>query len=125
MPSVPYGIFKGSSGTWRDTHCYTRKRRLSEAGNELLLSKDKIIEIALKYQYESPETFLREFKKNYGTTPFQYRKSREHHIFERIDIHKNQYKNVFDGTGIEHKPMVRNQIVFVGKKFKTTRIGTV
>ncbi|WP_411822389.1 effector binding domain-containing protein [Leptospira sp. 'Mane'] len=101
-------------------HSYTRKRRLSEAGNELLLSKRKIIDIALKYQYETPETFLREFKKNYGTTPSQYRKSREHFMFEKIDIRSDQYKNVFDGTGIECKPMIRNQIAFIGKTFKTT-----
>lgn len=38
---------------------YIRYRKLSLAGEDLLYSKSKIIEIALKYGYETPESFTK------------------------------------------------------------------
>ena len=38
---------------------YIRNRRLSLAGNELAKTGAKVIDIALKYGYESPESFTR------------------------------------------------------------------
>jgi AraC family transcriptional regulator len=48
---------------------YLRYRRLSEAGRELLISDEKIIDIALKYGYESPDSFTKAFYKFHGCTP--------------------------------------------------------
>jgi AraC family transcriptional regulator len=36
---------------------YIRNRRLSMAGQELIMSDKRVIDIALKYGYESPESF--------------------------------------------------------------------
>ncbi len=52
---------------------YIRFRRLTLAGNDLLNSDLKIIDIALKYGYETPESFTRAFTKFHGTTPSQAR----------------------------------------------------
>jgi len=41
---------------------YIRRRRLTLAAIELQNKKTKIIDIALKYGYESPEAFSRAFK---------------------------------------------------------------
>ena len=38
---------------------YLRKRRLSKAAAELIDSDDKVIDIALKYGYETPESFTK------------------------------------------------------------------
>jgi len=54
---------------------YIRRRRLSQAVFDIQNSNDKIIDIALKYQYESPTTFTRAFKEMHGTTPLSARKS--------------------------------------------------
>lgn len=52
---------------------YTRERRLSCAYEELKLTNNKIIDIALKYGYESSISFARSFKKEFGISPKQVR----------------------------------------------------
>jgi len=54
---------------------YIRRRRLSQAVFDIQNSNDKIIDIALKYCYESPTTFTRAFKELHGTTPLSARKT--------------------------------------------------
>ncbi|MBV7274258.1 helix-turn-helix transcriptional regulator [Clostridiaceae bacterium UIB06] len=55
---------------------YIRKRRLIEAANQLICSEDKIIDIALKYQFSSQEAFTKAFKKLYGIPPKEFRRTR-------------------------------------------------
>ena len=52
---------------------YIRNRRLSLAGAELAASDGKIIDIALKYGYESPDSFAKAFQKFHGVLPSQVR----------------------------------------------------
>jgi len=53
---------------------YIRSRRLTLAGNELCATDTKVIDIALKYGYESPESFTRAFTKFHGVTPSEAKK---------------------------------------------------
>jgi AraC family transcriptional regulator len=53
---------------------YIRKRRLSLAGRELATTDTKIIDIALKYGYGTPEAFTKAFKKMNGITPTECRR---------------------------------------------------
>lgn len=48
---------------------YIRNRRLSMAGQELSVSNVKVIDIALKYGYESPESFTKAFSRFHEVTP--------------------------------------------------------
>jgi len=48
---------------------YIRNRRLSMAGQELSISNAKVIDIALKYGYNSPESFTKAFTRFHGVTP--------------------------------------------------------
>lgn len=48
---------------------YIRNRRLTLAAQELHTSSTRIIDVAVKYQYESQEAFSRAFFKFHGTTP--------------------------------------------------------
>lgn len=50
---------------------YIRYRRLSLAGSELLHTSEKIISIALKYGYDTPESFSRAFTRFHGIAPSQ------------------------------------------------------
>ena len=50
---------------------YIRNRRLSLAGSELATGDAKIIDIALKYGYESPDSFTKAFKQFHGVLPSQ------------------------------------------------------
>jgi len=48
---------------------YIRKRRLSNAFEELKTTKIKIVDLAVKYQYDSQISFSRAFKNMFGITP--------------------------------------------------------
>ncbi|MBS4537686.1 AraC family transcriptional regulator [Clostridium sp. D2Q-11] len=48
---------------------YIRNRRLSMAGQELSISDAKVIDIALKYGYDSPESFTKAFTRFHGISP--------------------------------------------------------
>lgn len=53
---------------------YIRNRRLTLAGSELSATDSKIIDIALKYGYDSPESFTRAFSRFHGITPSEAKK---------------------------------------------------
>lgn len=53
---------------------YIRQRRLSLAGSEIISSDEKIIDIALKYGYDSPDSFTKAFTRFHGVTPSAVRK---------------------------------------------------
>ena len=52
---------------------YIRFRRLTLAGTELANTREKVIDVAYKYGYESPESFAKAFQKFHGITPTQAR----------------------------------------------------
>lgn len=54
---------------------YVRRRRLSAAAVELADGGSRVIDIALKYGYESPDAFARAFHAMHGITPGQVRKN--------------------------------------------------
>ena len=70
---------------------YIRKRRLSRATEELLRTDIKIMDLALKYQYNSQIAFTNSFKKVYGISPLKLRKEK---------------KNVKTFSKIEFKPVI-------------------
>ncbi len=52
---------------------YLRNRRLYEAALDLQKTGERVIDIALKYGYETPESFARAFARFHGATPTQVR----------------------------------------------------
>ena len=53
---------------------YIRSRRLALAGSELISSDRTILEIAVKYGYDSPDSFTKAFTRFHGSTPTAVRK---------------------------------------------------
>lgn len=53
---------------------YIRQRRLSLAAKDVISSNTKILDIAYKYGYETPEAFTKAFKKLHNISPSQARK---------------------------------------------------
>ena len=53
---------------------YTKRRRLSLAGAELVSTDRKIIDIALDYGYDSPDSFTKAFTRFHGATPSSVRR---------------------------------------------------
>ena len=53
---------------------YIRSRRLTLAGGELAAGDAKVIDVALKYGYDNPDSFARAFTRFHGVTPSQARR---------------------------------------------------
>jgi AraC family transcriptional regulator len=54
---------------------YLRRRRLSLAAQELSNTDHKIIDLAYKYGYDTPEAFSKAFRRQHGITPSEARKN--------------------------------------------------
>ena len=55
---------------------YIRNRRLALAGNDLATGDERIIDIAMKYGYDSPDSFTKAFSRFHGVTPTAARKDK-------------------------------------------------
>lgn len=71
---------------------YIRKRRLSSAGVDLYEKKGKIIDIALKYNYENATSFSRAFENFHGIKPSLINKETKLKILPRISFDENIQK---------------------------------
>lgn len=65
---------------------YVRMRRLTLAGEALLSTDAKVIDVALKYGYDSPESFSRAFTSFHGVSPSAVRKGAAIRSFSRICV---------------------------------------
>lgn len=66
---------------------YIRNRRLTLAAQELSSSDCKIIDIALKYGYDTPEAFTKAFRKQHSITPSEARNNLgKLHSYNRLVI---------------------------------------
>lgn len=52
---------------------YIRARRMTLAAQELAGSEEKVIDVAMKYGYDSPDSFAKAFQRFHGITPSQAR----------------------------------------------------
>jgi AraC family transcriptional regulator len=53
---------------------YVRRRRLSLAALELAAGEARVIDVALRYGYDSPDAFAKAFRKMFGCTPTEARR---------------------------------------------------
>ena len=65
---------------------YIRMRRLSLAGEELSKGNGKIIDIALKYGYDTPESFSRAFTRFHGIAPSEAKHGGKVKIFTPLSV---------------------------------------
>ena len=66
---------------------YIEKRRLSRAAADLIETNNRIVDIAFDYGFNSHESFIRSFKKNYMITPSQFRKTKpEFQFFDKCQV---------------------------------------
>jgi AraC-like DNA-binding protein len=66
---------------------YIRKRRLTEAAKELRESDIEIVDVALKYQFGSQESFSRAFKRMFKVSPGEYRREKANVLlYKKIDL---------------------------------------
>lgn len=90
---------------------YIRSRRLSLAGMELATSDAKVIDVALKYGYESPDSFAKAFQKFHGILPSQARSSGSNlRSFSRLVLKFSLEGGNVMNYRIEKKP----ELIFTG-----------
>lgn len=95
---------------------YIRNRRLSNAGFDLQASNNKIIDIAIKYQYDNATSFSRAFERFHGIKPSVVRETPEKlKIFTKI-----VFKEVeLEKESIEYSIINRDELILYGKGIKT------
>ncbi len=91
---------------------YIRRRKLTLAGNDLLSKKIKVVDVAFKYGYETPESFSRAFYKFHGIMPSQVKSGYSLKSFSRLSVKPN----LIGGTEMNYKIEEKPEIVLVGYK---------
>ena len=95
---------------------YIRNRRLTNAGQELYLKQEKIMDIAIRYGYNNATSFSRAFEKFHGIKPSEVRKKAEKlkmytklHFDENVECNEN----------IEYKIIEREKMTLYGEYIVT------
>jgi len=98
---------------------YIRRRRLTCAAYDLFQSDLRILEIAMKYQFESQEAFTRSFQKMFSITPEQFRKQTDmkdtlFRVMEKKALDEAGLKQLHDRATFEPVYMTMEKLHLVG-----------
>lgn len=85
---------------------YIRLRRISLAASEIKTNKSRLIDIAVKYAYDSTDAFSRAFKNVTGLLPSKYCDSEKDYIFERMNL-MDKYFEIQDKELLEKYPDIK------------------
>ncbi len=96
---------------------YIRRRRLTLAATELAAGNVKVIDIALRYGYESPNAFTRAFRNMHGINPRDVRTSGgKLSAYNRVSFHVE----IKGGNGMDYRIIEKPAFDLVGKSKKFT-----
>lgn len=95
---------------------YIRNRRLSCAGVDLYKNNEKVIDIAIKYQYDNPTSFSRAFEKFHGIKPSIVKINPEKlKVFPKLQFDENIPEN----TNMEYSIVELDEQILYGVGMKT------
>ncbi|MBR2871606.1 MAG: AraC family transcriptional regulator [Clostridia bacterium] len=97
---------------------YIRRRRLTLAGNDLLSKKMKVIDVAFKYGYKTPESFSRAFYKFHGIMPSQVKNACSVKSFSRLFVKPD----FIGGCEMTYKIEEKSELILVGYKKRFTGV---
>ena len=94
---------------------YIRNRRLYQAALDLRKTEEKVIDVALRYGYETPESFTKAFTRFHGATPTQVREGAAVRPFLPLTIQIS----IQGGSNMEPKstPMFPFRLIGFQKEF--------
>lgn len=99
---------------------YIRNRRLTKAAQELVNSDVKIIDLAFKYGYESPEAFTKAFRNIHGISPsLAMKQSHTLKAYPKLSF-QIQLKGDVE---MDYKIVEKEAFSVVGKSIRTTTVG--
>lgn len=95
---------------------YIRRRRLTRAAGELVRSSDRVIDIALRFGYETPEAFTTAFRRFHGINPSEARQiGRGLRAQPRISFHVE----IAGGIEMEYRVEEHEAFMTVGYEVQT------
>lgn len=100
---------------------YIRNRRLTLAGCELIATDEKIIDIAMKYGYDTPEGFSRAFVRFHGLTPSAVRKGGNVRSFAKLAVEIS----LKGGSVMNYKIVKKNAFKIIAKRQRCEKIKDV
>ncbi|MBQ7646934.1 MAG: AraC family transcriptional regulator [Clostridia bacterium] len=94
---------------------YIRNRRLYQAAVDLKETDDRVIDIALRYCYDTPESFSKAFSRFHGATPVQVRGGAPFRTFLPLKINIS----IHGGNNMDYKitPMFSFKVIGFQKIF--------
>lgn len=96
---------------------YIRKRRLSNAGYDLYTTEQTVLDLAMKYQYNSSTSFSRAFEKFHGIKPSAVKQNPNGlKVYAKIEFDEN----IKEKKTIEYSIEEKGEIVLYGFGKKTT-----
>ncbi len=97
---------------------YVRKRKLTLAAQELAISSDlRVLDIALKYGYDSPESFSKAFRRLHGLTPTAARgQGANLKAYPRISFHLS----LKGDKDMDYRIVERKEYEVIGKAIKVS-----
>lgn len=96
---------------------YVRMRRLALAAEDLMRTNDKVIDIAYRYGYDTPESFSRAFTRFHGLSPTQARHGGSVKSFSRLSV-----KLILSGgTTMDYRIEKKDAFKLVCKKKQVTK----
>jgi len=94
---------------------YVRARRLSLSIFDLINTNMNILDIAIKYQFEYEQSYIRAFQSQFHITPAKYRRLKaEISIEQKIDMHN--LKIIGQGLVVKPKMVIKPEIFVQGIK---------
>lgn len=96
---------------------YIRMRRLTLAAEDLIRTNEKVIDIAYKYGYDTPESFSRAFTRFHGITPTDARRGENVKSFSRLSV-----KLILSGgSTMDYRIVKKDAFKIVCKKKQVTK----
>jgi len=99
---------------------YARRRRLTQAARELTSGTARVIDIAMKYGYDSPDAFTRAFRNLHNVTPTAAREPGVTLVaFPRVSFHIA----LIGGNDMDYRIIEKPAFDVVGKARKFTAVN--
>jgi AraC family transcriptional regulator len=98
---------------------YVRSRRLTLAAQELAMGDCRVLDIALKYGYETPEAFARAFRRFHGVTPSE---AREPGVRLKAVPRLKFIISIKGETDMDYRIMKKDAFRIVGKALRVSTV---
>ena len=99
---------------------YIRYRRLSLAAAELVTTDTKVIDVAYKYCYQTPESFSKAFKRFHGVSPSKAK----HGSIKLKSYPKLAFElNVRGGSKMDYQIIKKGKLSFIGYEKEVTSVN--